>query len=340
MKYKLNSIHDIGPCFDGFRHNFFNSYGWYKNIIENVISVDKDSYHFVSSFEKDKEYCSITPIKVIKERNHTVFSSLTNYYSPIYKIISKEKEGVDFEKTLDYLTSLAPNWSVFRIDSLDEQELSKIKKTVRFYKYPSYSSFHFANWYLPVLGRSYEEYFEGLTARVRNTVERKTKALMKLKGAEIKLFKDACDIDLATSAYQSVYMKSWKRQEPYPKFIPGLIKLAAEQGSLRIGVVYIFGVPVASQLWIVADNSAYIFKLAYDEDYKKYSAGTVLTAFLMKYVIDIDKVHTVDFLSGDDAYKKEWMPCRRERYILQVFNIRTYYGVKSIFKKILSVIRV
>jgi len=46
----------------------------------------------------------------------------------------------------------------------------------------------------------------------------------------------------------------------------------------------------------------------------------------MRYVIDIDKVACVDYLSGDDAYKKEWMSHRRERWGIMIFNWRTWKG--------------
>ncbi len=47
-----------------------------------------------------------------------------------------------------------------------------------------------------------------------------------------------------------------------------------------------------------------IFKLAYDEAYRSMSAGTVLSAHLMEHVIEQDRVHTVDYLTGDDSYKE------------------------------------
>jgi len=38
----------------------------------------------------------------------------------------------------------------------------------------------------------------------------------------------------------------------------------------------------------------------------------VLTAALMQHALDVDRVQTVDYLIGDDAYKREWMSHRRE----------------------------
>ena len=70
---------------------------------------------------------------------------------------------------------------------------------------------------------------------------------------------------------------------------------------------------MAAQLWFVANQVAHIFKLAYDGEYSQFSVGTLLTMKLMEHVIDVDKVACVDFLSGDDEYKQQWMSARRER---------------------------
>jgi CelD/BcsL family acetyltransferase involved in cellulose biosynthesis len=102
---------------------------------------------------------------------------------------------------------------------------------------------------------------------------------------------------------------------------------------LRLGLAYIDGVAVAAQLWIVADNTAYIYKLAYDEAYKSYGVGSVLTSKLMQHFIDVDKVSIVDYLTGDDAYKKDWMSHRRERWGVLAFNTSTLFGVWAMFKE-------
>ena len=118
--------------------------------------------------------------------------------------------------------------------------------------------------------------------------------------------------------------------------------LAAEQNALRLAIAYLGAEPVATQFWIVADNTAYIYKLAYKEAYKSMGVGSLLTAKLMQYVIDVDKVTTVDYLTGDDAYKQDWMTQRRERWGIEVFNTSTVFGfllyrlglIKTLIKKL------
>ena len=78
---------------------------------------------------------------------------------------------------------------------------------------------------------------------------------------------------------------------------------------------------------MVVDSAASIYKMAYDERFAKESVGTVLSGLLMEHVIEVDKVKVVDYLSGDDAYKRDWMSHRRERWGIMAFNLRTPRGV-------------
>ena len=77
---------------------------------------------------------------------------------------------------------------------------------------------------------------------------------------------------------------------------------------------------MAAQVWLVHGGKANIYKLAYAKGWEKFSAGTVLTHALMEYVMEVDRVQEVDYLSGDDAYKADWMALRRERVGLVAFD--------------------
>ena len=73
----------------------------------------------------------------------------------------------------------------------------------------------------------------------------------------------------------------------------------------------------------MANSKASIFKLNYDKAWKQYSPGSILMAFLIQHVIDNDKVGEIDFLTGNDAYKQDWMSERRERWRLNCINKMT-----------------
>jgi len=87
-----------------------------------------------------------------------------------------------------------------------------------------------------------------------------------------------------------------------------------------LGFLFLNDVVISSQYWIVCDKTAYILKTVYDQNQNKFSPGKVLTLLMINHVIDVDKVMQIDFLHGDDPYKKDWVPkCRNRRGII-IFN--------------------
>ena len=70
--------------------------------------------------------------------------------------------------------------------------------------------------------------------------------------------------------------------------------------------------------------------MAYDQAFKAFSPGTLLTAKLMQYVLEVDKVREVDYLIGNDAYKKSWMSDHRERWGIVAYNPRTLRGMAGL----------
>jgi CelD/BcsL family acetyltransferase involved in cellulose biosynthesis len=109
--------------------------------------------------------------------------------------------------------------------------------------------------------------------------------------------------------------------------MPGLIRAAARSGVLRLGVAWLGEVPVAAQVWMVAGGRADIYKLAHDEAHKETSPGSLLTAMLMRHAFEQDRVRVVDYLSGDDGYKRLWMSEVHERTGLVAHRLRTVRGL-------------
>ena len=173
--------------------------------------------------------------------------------------------------------------------------------------------FRFGNWYLDVAGRSSSEYFRSLPGQLRSTLERKGKKLRARADVSIRIVTEAADVPAAMDAYEHVYRSSWKTDEPYKDFIRAVVTEFARRNWLRLGLVEIGSRPAAAQIWFVYRGTASIFKLAYDEEFGNLSVGSALTQELMRRVIDVDAVTVVDYLCGDDAYKRDWMSARRER---------------------------
>jgi CelD/BcsL family acetyltransferase involved in cellulose biosynthesis len=49
----------------------------------------------------------------------------------------------------------------------------------------------------------------------------------------------------------------------------------------------------------------------------------------MRHALDVDKVREVDYLTGDDPYKRNWMSHRRERWGIAAFDPRRPRGIAA-----------
>jgi CelD/BcsL family acetyltransferase involved in cellulose biosynthesis len=168
------------------------------------------------------------------------------------------------------------------------------------------------NHHLALQGRSYAQYLETRPGPLRTTLKRKAKKV------SITLF-DHFDA-AAWDHYEAIYAQSWKPEEGSPAFLRRFAREEGAAGRLRMGVAFAADEAIAAQMWTVDHGTAYIHKLAYVESAKPLSPGTSLSAALFERVIDTDGVDFVDFGTGDDPYKRDWMETQRPRYRITAHN--------------------
>ncbi len=328
----------------GLTSGFFFSYPWFthlaatsfeSNISLKIYVVEDSTDHNRSCLAL--AMCCHAPSKNILTPKKLL--PLANYYTSLFGPVSVS-DSQSLEKNINLLVqeivSERPRWDMVDLHPLDisSPAYTLLKNTFRMKGMAVQTYFCFGNWYLDVKGRTFSDYFDTLPARLKNTISRKTKKLNDSTKWEIKIFTTSAELAKYIDIFGAIYNSSWKNPEPHPEFIPGLIRLCAEQGWLRLGIAFIDNQPAAAQIWIVNNGVASIYKLAYIDTYSKYSIGTVLTARLMEHVIDTDKAREVDYLTGDDAYKRDWMSHRRERWGLICFNLRTPLGLLAAIKNL------
>jgi hypothetical protein len=163
---------------------------------------------------------------------------------------------------------------------------------------------HFGRWWEPLDGRNFDAYFGAREGALREIVRRKGNRLAK-EGATLAIVARD-DLARGIADYETVYARSWKEHEPFPDFQPLLMRKLADAGWLRLALCRLGDRPVAAQLWVVVDGRATVLKLAHDQEFDRYSPGTVLTAFAIRTLMAEDRITTLDFGRGDDAYKRAW----------------------------------
>lgn len=263
--------------------------------------------------------------------------SLSTYYSSLFRPLAVESLAAHNLASIFREAKCRFGVTSVRLHAMDPGHAS-FALTMAAMREAGLSPFSFSdfgNWYLPAEGVDFKEYLAGLPSRVRNTVRRREKKLLH-DGGTLRILTGPEDVETAVDAWAQIYGHSWKKPEPYPEFVPELLRLASRRGWLRFGLAELAGAPIAAQIWIINGGRAAIYKLAYDETYAKYSAGTILTARLMQQVLDVDRVSEVDYLIGDDAYKQDWMSHRRERMGIIAFDPNTLRGALGIARQSLG----
>jgi hypothetical protein len=310
---------------------------WFNNYVQTVLAPhERLRIYAAQTAEPDA-----TPLAVLvmsydasasKPFRLRSLNSLANYYTSLFGAIVSPGQP-DAQHVLDALASAISRdslrWDEIDLHplALDEPYFSGLMTALRKAGLLAHSYFCFGNWYLEVNNRPYEAYLKTRPSRLAKTGARMRRNLEKGTSFRFELFTGIDRVEQGITDYNVVYNSSWKVQEPHPNFMPGLIRTCAAQGWLRLGVAYMDGEPAAAQLWVVVGEQASIYKMAYDERFAKQSIGTVLSSLLMQHVIEVDKVKVVDYLTGDDSYKRDWMDHRRERWGIRAFNPRTAQGL-------------
>jgi len=247
-------------------------------------------------------------------------AALTNYYASLYTPVVGHGDATPL---VEQLTRDRPRCATIDFSPLDAEapQTAALERSLNGAGWYVRRYLCFGNWYQPAM--PFEAYLAARESKLRHTLERKGR---KFPG-ELRIVTEPGEVAAAMDGYDAVYAKSWKRPEPYPDFVRGWARICAAHGWLRLGIATVDGKAIAAQFWFTVDGKAYIFKLAYDEEHAKLSAGSLLTAKLMRHVLEVDRVGEVDYLTGDDPYKAAWMSHRRQRIGLVACNPRTLAGL-------------
>lgn len=307
---------------------------WFELLQESVYKNDPGVryFHAIDSNRK----ALVLPLRFAKQGLVKSIEALSNFYTSIYSPLQTPgSDGFILRHILATATRECGNAHVMRFAPMDPSSpvYAHLLNELRAIGWTPFSFRCFGNWFLDVKD-NWDGYLKRRSANMRSTIKRRSKEFA-AAGGVLEVITAVEDVDRAIAAFQDVYSASWKAPEPYPEFIPSLIRKLAAMGSLRLGIACLNGKAVAAQLWIVCGNKASIFKLAYHEDYAAYSPGTVLTGHLMRHVIEQDRVTEVDFLKGDDPHKRIWMSARRERLGIVAYNPATIIGFFLLVKEVL-----
>jgi hypothetical protein len=303
-------------CFDWF--NLWLKHFLGDNRLLILLLYEENKIETIAPFLiKEEKFKQITVRKI---------DLIGNIYSPIrYFLFGRfddKERGRNLYYIFRFLIKVYRNWDILDLYPIPDENngfgilIPALKETGL--KHSEY--FCFGDWYSDGIECSGEEYLLKLPKRLMKDISYNQRRLRNTGKYEFRLILNG-DISHCMDLYYGVYSKSWQKEENIgPSFHRDFAQIAAQKGWLRLGLLFYNEVAIASQLWLSCNNTAFIMKTVYDQHYKKYSPGKLLTAEMMKYVIDVDKVRILDYLHGDESYKEEWTTKRRERKGALVYN--------------------
>jgi predicted ATP-grasp superfamily ATP-dependent carboligase len=302
---------------------------WHNNLVKTVYLNNPGIYIYV--LRENGLPIAALPVKVLDKAFGKSIESVSNYYTTLCApALAVGVTAASLSKLISSILNNNTNAGSIRLAPLNPLSKSYITLTEAFRLaglVPRHF-FCFGNWFQNI-NEDWCTYLNSREGQLRHTLQRKKKKFAAANGT-LEIITSSIDLARGLAAYEHVYARSWKRPEPYPEFMPNLMNVCADRGWLRLGIAWLDDKAIAAQFWIVANGKASIYKLAYDKHFKAYAPGTVLSAMLMEHVIEKDKVTEVDYLIGDDPYKKTWMSQRRERWGIIGYNpksIRGFFGL-------------
>jgi len=187
---------------------------------------------------------------------------------------------------------------------------------------------HFGTWFAPVAGAGFDAYLNARPGALRSTIARKTKRAARDGFAAVRM-RGAAERDAAIAAYAAAASAAWQGSELHPEFMPRLVAAGTAEGWCEAFALKRGEDVAAAQVWLVGGRRATLFKLAFDPRFAGLSPGTVLTAAAIEALIGDGGLDEIDFGRGDDDYKQNWAPERRQMRGVAAFDPRTLRGLVS-----------
>ena len=259
----------------------------------------------------------------LAERANSAAVGLASWYTLAFRpILTGEPSDTVAQALLVAIARrLRPRLSSITLDHVPESDAALVQRAFRRAGWAARVTPQVANWSIDVTDNSFAEFWAERPGQLRSTAKRKA-AKIDLKTEIFDYFEAA-----AWDAYADVYADSWKPHEGSLDFLRAMAEEKGRAGALRLGIATLEGRAVAAQLWTVSHGRAIIHKLAHRQDVAELSPGTILSKVMFEHVIDRDRVNLIDFGTGDDRYKADWMGTRVMRMRVELYNLRSPRGV-------------
>lgn len=262
-------------------------------------------------------------LPLVRDADDGRLTALANYYSFSYSPMFERAKDVAEREALVRQIAMALRGSAGRvslyplIDNDGDAMPELLRRAFAAAGWIALLTDQNSNHIVDINGRSFDAYWRKRPGALRTSVRRKSRA------ARYEFHIHRQIDERLWQEYCSVYGASWKNAEPYPDMIRAIATEAAQRDALRLGIARRGERAIAAQLWTLEGTTACIHKIAHDNAEDIHSPGTLLSHHMFAHMIGNEKVLRIDYGTGGNAYKRDWMEQERPMLRLDCFDPRS-----------------
>jgi hypothetical protein len=186
-----------------------------------------------------------------------------------------------------------------------------------------------------VAGMSSKEYLAQRPRPLRESLERNTRLLLQGGRGRFHLAVDRVLLAATWGDVQRIVDEAPVEGEAEPAdSLSSMLGVAADDGALRLGLLYLDDAPVAMQFWVVGGGVARCLRIWGAQGQRPFPIDDVLTQMMAVCLIDGDRVAELVFGAIDEAFARNWAPQSRGRFGLAAFTPRTWRGLRGALRHV------
>lgn len=317
---------------ENLRHErFFHYHGWWKSYL-SALDREPDT---VSVFvvRRDDQPVAIIPLKRSRRRwfglNVRQWVLPEHSHLPLSDILCSREVGV-----AEVIAALADalrqdgagGWDVLGFTGVLEE--SPLAEFVTQARCRAVSSLLKTCDYLACSG-AYEDITAKFSRNFRSNLTKARNKLAREKEVEFRSVIEQPDLDRCFAEFVEIEGSGWKGKRGtgtaiklHPdlmQFYQSLIDELGADGAVMINSLKVSDKPIASQFCVKDDDTLYVLKLAYDEDWSHVAPGNMLLERVIEKGIQEKEFRYLN-LVGAPPWFKDWRPESQRVYSIRLFN--------------------
>lgn len=313
------------------RRHFFHLWEWHYSYLK-CLEPDPQSFMYFL-FTKEKKPVAIFPLRVTKtsigglrlktlaspSHQHMVLGDMIcnedALHLPLFHILS------------GYLQNQKKSWDLIQLFRLAEDA-----GAIQVIQENSPSRFvltHDLRCDFIDISGDYESFVSGLSKNFRRSLKRAKQHLDQFPNVAFTITHSGPALAEKFDIFLDVEASGWKGalgsgtaiklHASLECFYRTLTRTLSACGKVSINTLTVDGQCIAAQYCILLDNTAYILKICYNEDYKRCAPGNMLLEFFMKKSMEDRTINSINLIT-DAEWHVDWKPSSYEKYTLYLFN--------------------